>query len=140
VALSPVASAFAMTALRYTALLLVLLLSGCSLFSGGGDDGAPKKKSSLWSLGLKGPQDATEYLEYQRVHSEKDKSMIALVVRNTHTSKTVEGDVRTTIETGPGASKVDNMHFSLGPSDSAKLLVYPASTRLTYEVSAFFKE
>jgi hypothetical protein len=74
------------------------------------------------------------------VHSEKDKSLIALVVRNTHPSKTVEGDVRTTIETGPGQSKVDNMHFSLGPSDSAKLLVYPASTQLTYEVSAVFKE
>ncbi len=130
-----------MTALRYTALLLVLLLSGCSLFSGGGDDGgAPKKKSSIWPLGTKGPQDATEYLEYQRMHSEKDKSMIALVVRNTHLTKTVEGDVRTTIETGPGESKVDNMHFTLGPSDSAKLLVYPANTRLTYEVSAFFKE
>jgi hypothetical protein len=130
-----------MTALRYTALLLVLVLSGCSLFSGGGDDGgAPKKKSALWPLRKGGPQDATEYLEYQRVHSEKDKSMIALVVRNTHPSKTVEGDVRTTIETGVNESKVDNMHFSLGPSDSAKLLVYPANTRLTYEVSAVFKE
>ena len=131
-----------MTALRYTALLLILALSGCSLFSGGGDDGsAPKKKSSsLWPLGKKGPQDATEYLEYQRVHSEKDKSLIALVVRNTHASKSIEGDVRTTIETGTNESKVDTMHFSLGPNDSAKLLVYPASTHLSYEVSAFFKE
>jgi hypothetical protein len=74
------------------------------------------------------------------VHSEKDKSLIALIVRNTHSSKSVEGDVRTTIETGLNQSKVDNMHFSLGPNDSAKLLVYPASTHLTYEVSAFFKE
>ena len=131
-----------MAALRYTALLLILALSGCSLFSGGGDDGGAlkKKSSSLWSLGKKGPQDATEYLEYQRVHSEKDKSLIALVVRNTHSSKSIEGDVRTTIETGLNESKVDNMHFSLGPNDSARLLVYPASTHLTYEVSAFFKE
>jgi len=130
-----------MTALRILALLSILALSGCSLFSGGDDSGAPKKKSSsLWPLGNKGPQDATEFLEYQRVHSEKDKSLIALIVRNTHSSKSVEGDVRTTIETGPNQSKVDNMHFSLGPNDSAKLLVYPASTHLTYEVSAFFKE
>lgn len=133
-----------MTALRYTAsLLIAFTLCGCSLWPWGGDDNgaAPKKKSSsFWPLGHKGPQDATEYLEYQRVHSEKDKSLIALVVRNTHASKTVEGDVRTTIETGPNESKVDNMHFSLGPNDTAKLLVYPASTHLTYEVSAFFKE
>jgi hypothetical protein len=130
-----------MTALRYTALLLILALSGCSLFSGGGDGGEPKKKSSsLWPLGKKGPQDATEYLEYQRMHSEKDKSLIALIVRNTHSSKSIEGNVRTTIETGPNESKVDTMHFSLGPNDSSKLLVYPASTHLSYEVSAFFKE
>jgi hypothetical protein len=88
----------------------------------------------------RGPRDATEYLEYQRQHSEKDKSLLALYVRNTHLTKPVEGDIRTTIETGPNESKVDNMHFSLGPNDTKKLLVYPASTRMSYEVSAFFKE
>jgi hypothetical protein len=100
----------------------------------------PKKKFSVWPLGNSGPQDATEYLEYQRVHSEKDKSLTALLVRNTHLTKTIEGDVRTTIETGTNESKIDTTHFTLGPSDSKKLLVYPSSTKLSYEVTAFFKQ
>ena len=104
------------------------------------DGGAPKKKFSWWPMGNKGPQDATEYLEYQRVHSEKDKNLTALFIRNTHLNKPVEGDIRTTIETGPNESKVDNMHFYLGPNETKKVLVYPTSTRLTYEVSAFFKQ
>jgi hypothetical protein len=35
---------------------------------------------------------------------------------------------------------MDNMHFTLGPNETKKVLVYPTSTKLTYEVSAFFKE
>lgn len=95
---------------------------------------------SWWPKGKSGPQDATEYLEYQRVHSESDKALTALFIRNTHLSKTVEGDIRTTIETGPGQSKVDNMHFYLGPNETKKVLVYPTNTRMSYEVSAFFKQ
>lgn len=104
------------------------------------DTAAPKKKFSWWPLGIHGPQDATEYLEYQRVHSEKDKALTALFIRNTHLNKSIEGDIRTTIETGSNESKVDNMHFSLGPNETKKVLVYPTSTRLSYEVSAFFKQ
>ncbi|MEI9892615.1 MAG: hypothetical protein WDN28_01510 [Chthoniobacter sp.] len=132
-----------MPALRYTALLLFVVLSGCSLFESEGtvQEAPPKKKSSAWwKLGNHGPQDATAYLEYQRIHSETDKALVALVVRNTHLNKSIEGDLRTTIETGTNESKVDTIHFSLGPNDSKKMLVYPANIHLTYEVTAFFKE
>ncbi len=122
----------------------MMALSGCSMFQSDAPapaQPAPKKKSAWWwPLGSHGPRDATAYLEYQRKHSESDKSLVALYVRNTHPTKAIEGDVRTTIETGPGESKVDNTHFSLGPSDSKKIFVYPATTQMSYEVSAFFKE
>jgi len=104
------------------------------------DNPPAKKNSSWWPLGKRGPRDATEYLEYQRVHSEANKSLTALLIRNTHANKPIEGDIRTTIETGTNESKVDNMHFYLGPDETKKVLVYPTSTRLTYEVTAFFKE
>ena len=132
-----------MTALRNIALLLVVALSGCSLFRS--DEPAqaqtppPKKKSSFWLLGNRGPQDATAYLEYQRTRAGADKSQYALLVRNTHVTKAIEGDLRTTIETGPNESKVDTTHFALAPNETKKLLVYPATTQLTYEVTAFFK-
>ncbi len=107
---------------------------------GAADTGASKGMFSWWPKGKSGPQDATEYLEYQRVHSEKDKALTALFMRNTHLNKSIEGDIRTTIEIGPGQSKVDDMHFSLGPNETKKVLVYPANTRMTYEVSAVFKQ
>ncbi|MEP6672715.1 MAG: hypothetical protein ABJF10_26360 [Chthoniobacter sp.] len=135
-----------MSALRYTALLLLLALSGCSMFESEAsmqlhEPPPPKKKDSAWwKLGNSGPQDATASLEYQRMHSETDKSLVALVVRNTHLNKTIEGDMRTTIETGSNESKVDTIHFVLAPNDSKKVLVYPASIHMTYEVTAFFKE
>jgi hypothetical protein len=133
-----------MTALRFAALLLIVALSGCSLLHS--DDPAqaqsapPKKKASFWPLGNHAPQEATAYLEYQRAHTEADKSSYALFVRNTHLNKAIEGDIRTTIETGPGESKVDTMHFALAPNETKKLLVYPKTTQMTYEVTAFFKE
>jgi hypothetical protein len=134
-----------MSALRYIALLLLALaLGGCSLFApdtpAQSQQPPPKKNSAWWKLGSHGPQDATAYLEYQRMHSETDKALVALVVRNTHLTKSIEGDIRTTIETGSNESKVDNIHFSLSPNDSKKMLVYPASIHMTYEVNAFFKE
>jgi hypothetical protein len=88
----------------------------------------------------RGPVDATPYLEYQRVRSESDKTSYNLFARNTHVSKTIEGDIRTTLETGPNETKVDSEHFILAPQETKKLAVYPDNVHLTYEVSAFFKE
>jgi hypothetical protein len=133
-----------MTALRYTALFLAVVLSGCSLFHS--DEAAqaqsdpPKKKSSFWPLGNQSPQDATPYLEYQRSHTEADKSQYVLFVRNTHANEAIVGDIRTTIEMGPGDSKVDTTHFTLAPNETKKLLVFPKTTQLSYEVTAVFKE
>lgn len=91
-------------------------------------------------MGHRGPVDATPYLEYERVRSESDKTSFNLFARNTHLSKTIEGDIRTTLETGPNETKVDTTHFTLGPQETKKLAVYPDSVHMTYEVSAFFKE
>ena len=118
-----------MTVRSYLTLLLAVLLGGCSLLE------APKK----W-IGKKGPEDATSYLEYQRTRGESEKSNYALLARNTHQTKAIEGDIRTTIETAPGETKVDTEHFTLGPNETKKLLVYPDKYRLTYEVTAVFKE
>ena len=142
-----VSTAFAMIVLRYTALLLVAALTGCSYFYNDMPTEAqeaptppPEKKSSFWPVGHHAPQDATASLEYQRTRTGADKSSFALLVRNTHLKKTIEGDVRTTIETGPGQSKVETTHFTLAPSETKQLLVYPKTTQMTYEVTAFFKE
>jgi hypothetical protein len=118
-----------MTALRNTALFLVIALSGCSLFHR--DETAHTQAAH---------KDATAYLEYQRMHTDGDKSLYALFVRNTHLNKAIEGDIRTTIETGVGESKVDTTHFALAPNETKKLLVYPKTTQMSYEVTAFFKE
>jgi hypothetical protein len=61
-------------------------------------------------------------------------------VRNTHSNKAVVGDIRMTIEIGPGESKVDTTHFTLAPNETKRLLVYPKTTQLSYEVTASFKE
>jgi len=123
-------------------LLLVVMLSGCSLFHK--DEPAPnstaKKKSSWWPLAHHGPTDATPYLEYRRTRAEDEKAMYALFVRNTHQSKTVEGEIRTTIETATNETTVDTSHFTLGPNETKKLLVYPDKFHLTYEVTANFRE
>jgi hypothetical protein len=133
-----------MTVLRNTAFFLVVALSGCSLFHSdepAHSQAAPaQKKSSFWALGDRAPKDATAYLEYQRMHTDADKSLYALFVRNTHLNKAIEGDIRTTIETGVGESKVDTTHFALAPNETKKLLVYPKTTQMSYEVTAFFKE
>ena len=133
-----------MIALRNIAFLMVVALSGCSLFQSDepvqAQSAPPPKKSSFWPLGNRASQDATAYLEYQRMHSDVDKTLYALFVRNTHLNKKIEGDIRTTIETGPGESKVDTTHFTLAPNETKKLLVYPKTTQMTYEVTAVFKE
>lgn len=135
-----------MNARPFVTLLLVVLLSGCSLFHK--DESATaatgpqtvKKKSSWWPLANGGPKDATPYLEYRRTRSDDDKGMYALFVRNTSPTKGVEGEIRTTIETGDNQTTVDTSHFSLGPNETKRLLVYPDKFHLTYEVTAFFKE
>ncbi len=99
-----------------------------------------KKGLSLWPLGKSGPVDATAFLEYQRGRSATDKTNYTLVVRNTHLNKTIEGDIRTTVETASNETKVDTEHFTLAPNEAKKLLTFPEHTHLTYEVSAFFKE
>jgi hypothetical protein len=138
----------AMIARSLIILTITVFLGGCSMFHH--DSAAPtesattttteKKGFSLWPLGHKGPADATPYLEYQRVRSESDKSSFNLFARNTHLSKTIEGDIRTTLETGPNETKVDSEHFTLAPQETKKLAVYPDNVHMTYEVSAFFKE
>jgi len=141
----PFSSGMAMIARYFSLLLFVVLLSGCSLFhhdppTSSFGTPAPKKGFSLWPLGKHGPVDATPYLEYRRVPSEAEKGSFMLLARNTHVSKSIEGDIRTTMETGPNQSKVDTTHFTLGPQETKKLVVFPEHTTLTYEVSAFFKE
>jgi len=84
--------------------------------------------------------DATSFLEYQRVRSDTDKGSYILIARNTHLTKSVEGDIRTTMETAPGETKSDTTHFTLAPQETKKLVVFPEHTILTYEVSAFFKQ
>lgn len=66
--------------------------------------------------------------------------MYTLSARNTNLRKTIEGQMRTTMQTGPGDLKVDSQSFTLAPSEEKKLLVYPARMPLTYEVTAFFRE
>jgi hypothetical protein len=130
----------------FVLLSAALLLCGCSLFhhdapvTGGGTPVPAKKSFSLWPLGHSGPEDATGYLEYQRTRSGTDKANYTLVARNTHLTKTIEGDIRTTVETAVNETKVDTEHFTLAPNESKKLLTFPEHTHLTYEVSAFFKE
>jgi len=125
-------------------LFLVVLLSGCSLFHRK-DPPPPQgtvaaKKTSLWPFGKHGPLDATPYLEYRRSHSETETSMLTLSARNTLPTKTIEGEIRTTIETSANETKVDSAHFTLAPNETKVLLVYPERYHLTYEVSAFIRE
>ena len=99
-----------------------------------------KKGFSLWPSGHRGPVDATGFLEYQRTRSESNRANYTLVVRNTHLTKTIDGDIRTTVETAVNETKVDTEHFTLAPNETKRLIVYPESTHLTYEVTAYFKE
>jgi len=134
-----------MTVRSFFVLLTAAALSGCSMFHHEASTTAqanppPKKQGfSVWPF-HRGPEDATPFLEYKRVRSQTDKSSFALFVHNAHASKSIDGDIRTTLETGPNESKVNNEHFTLAPQETKKLAVFSEQTRLTYEVSAFFKE
>lgn len=66
--------------------------------------------------------------------------MYSLIARNTHLTRTIEGQMRTTVQPKPGDLKMDSQSFTLGPSEEKKLLTYPARLPLSYEVTAFFRE
>ena len=129
---------------RFTlALALAITLCGCSLFHS--DEPAPAKKKSGWTSllpwgGKAVGGDGTPYLEYQRTRSKESETLYTLLVRNTHPSRTIQGNMRTTMETAPGDLKVDSQSFTLGPNEQKRLLVYPTRFQLTYEVTASFQE
>ena len=116
-------------------------LGACSFFHSDDSDG-PKKHGwmSLPFGGSSKVTDATPYLEYQRKQSnEGGEAVLTLFVRNTHSSKTIDGQMRTTMTIGPGDMKVDSQNFTLGPNEQKRLLIYPARFPLTYEVTAAFR-
>ena len=111
----------------------------------GSGDPAPqkKKKGGIWPFGERSTKgvDATSYIEYQRSRStEGTETLYTLTARNTNLSKTIEGTMRTTMETGPGDMKMDTQSFTLGPAEQKKLLVYPTRFAPTYEVTATFRD
>jgi hypothetical protein len=84
--------------------------------------------------------DATPYIEYQRTRSEgQAEPLYTLLARNTHMTKTIEGQMRTTLETSPGDRKMDSQAFTLAPNEQRRMLVYPTRFPLTYEVTASFR-
>ena len=117
-------------------MLVAAVLSGCSASSADGATASPRKRWSLWPWGG-AKRDATAYIEYQRT---KKDALYILTARNTHLTRTIEGQMRTMMQTGPGDLKVDSQSFTLGPSVEKKLLIYPARLPLTYEVTAAFKD
>jgi hypothetical protein len=122
-------------------LIVAASFSACSLFQSDDSDGS--KKHGWMSLPFGGSSkvtDATPYLEYQRKQSnEGGEAMLTLFVRNTHSSKTIDGQMRTTMTINPGDMKVDSQNFTLGPNEQKRLLIYPARYPLTYEVTAAFR-
>ena len=84
--------------------------------------------------------DATSYIEYQRTRAEgQAEPMYMLLARNTHMTKTIEGQMRTTLQTSPGDMKMDSQTFTLAPNEQKRLLIYPTRFPLTYEVTASFR-
>ena len=137
------AARFALVA--FTILSGLSLLGGCSLFHA--DDApvsaAPAKKGWTSILpwgGTSGGGDATPYIEYHRTRTNEGVPMYTLTAHNSHLTKTIQGQMRTSMETGPGDMKVDSQSFTLTPNEEKKLLVYPARFPLTYEVTASFRE
>lgn len=116
---------------------------GCSLFHSD-DAAAPEKKKKGWSIlpwgGKATGGDATGYIEYQRSKSDGSEPLYTLTARNTHMTRSIEGQMRTTMQTTPNDMKMDNQSFTLGPNEVKKLLIYPARFPLTYEVTASFKD
>lgn len=122
-----------------SALLLVAALGGCALFSSDAPAGSARKGWTLWPWGDSQVSDATPFIEYQRTRSVEKVPMYTLTARNTHLTKTIEGQMRTTMQTSPSDLKMDSQSFTLAPNEQKKLLVYPARLPLTYEVTATFR-
>jgi hypothetical protein len=125
--------------------MMTVTLSGCSMFGSAEGTASAEKKTGWMSLlpwgGKAVGGDATPYLEYQRTKAEgKAEPLYTLFVRNTHMNKTIEGQMRTTLETAPGDMKMDSQDFLLAPNEQKRLLVYPARFPLSYEVTASFRE
>lgn len=122
---------------------LVAVFGGCSLFHSD-DSAAPEKKNKGWSIlpwgGKATGGDATGNIEYQRTKSDGAEPFYTLTARNTHMTRSIEGQMRTTMQTTPNDVKMDSQSFTLGPNEVKKLLIYPARFPLTYEVTASFKD
>ena len=122
-------------------LVLGLGLNGCSLFQSESSSAPAKKGWSILPWGGKSTGgDATANIEYQRTRSQGDDPLYTLVARNTHGTKTIEGQMRTTMQISPSDMKMDSQSFTLAPNEQKKLLVYPARFPLTYEVTASFRD
>ena len=116
-------------------------LGGCSLFQSESSSAPDKNGWSLlpWGGKSKGG-DATANIEYQRTRSQGEDPLYTLIARNTHLTKTIEGQMRTTMQISPSDMKMDSQSFTLAPNEQKKLLIYPARFPLTYEVSASFRD
>ncbi len=85
-------------------------------------------------------EDAIPHLEYRKAREEGERRVYSLSARNTHPTKTIVGEVRMTLETAARETKVLSKTFTLAPNETEKLIVYPEACRLSYEVTAAFKE
>jgi hypothetical protein len=129
-----------MTARTCLALLLMTSLSACSTAPKTADASpSPRKHAWFWPLGGSRTEDAIPYLEYKK-EREAERHVYALSVRNTHPTKVIVGEARLTLEMAASESKVISQPFTLSPNETQKLIVYPDGNRLSYEVTAAFKE
>jgi hypothetical protein len=119
------------------ALILAAALSGCSMLSS--DASGQKKGFTLWPFGEQSGEDATAYLEYQRTLEKGTKPSYTVSARNTHVSRTISGQLRTTTEGSAYATQIHSESFTLLPNEQKPVLTYPANTRVTYEVTATFQ-
>jgi hypothetical protein len=127
-----------MTSRTCLILLLPALLTACSTAPKTG--ASPRKHAWYMPWGGGRVEDATPYLEYRKTREEGGRKAYALSVRNTHPTNVIVGEARMTLETGARESRVISQSFTLTPSETQKLLVYPEGSHLTYEVTAAFRE
>ena len=127
-----------MTARTCLILLLLTALGACSTAPKTGV--SPRKHAWYMPWGGGRAEEATPYLEYKKTREEGGRKVYALSVRNTHPTNVIVGEARMTLETGTRESKVISQSFTLTPSETQKLLVYPEGSHLTYEVTAAFRE
>ncbi len=119
------------------ALFLAATLSGCAML---GFDSTEKNRGlSLWPFGESRGEDATAYLEYQRTRGKGEKARYTVMAHNTHATRTITGQIRTTTEVMVGGTRVDSQVFTLRPNEQKQVLTYPVNARVTYEVTATFQ-